>query len=77
MVDFVNKCQTRPSLDVDALKRKVIKDYNIFINNLYVLANMVEEYKLDYSLILDEISFIEQNLDNSELIYETFMNYGM
>ena len=71
MVDFVNKCQTRPSLDVDALKRKVIKDYNIFINNLY------RGYKLDYSLILDEISFIEQNLDNSELIYETFMNYGM
>ena len=71
MVDFVNKCQTRPSLDVGALKRKVIKDYNIFINNLY------RGYKLDYSLILDEIGFIEQNLDNSELIYETFMNYGM
>lgn len=47
-------------MDVDALKSKVIEEYNALIRT------MRKGYRLDYKFILDEISFINiiNDLDN-------------
>lgn len=63
-------------LDADAindLKQKVIKEYKAYVNALY------RGYKNDYTTLLNEINFIEtyKDLDNQNLIYEYYMNYGM
>lgn len=63
-------------VDVDAinnLKNKVIKDFNNYIKRLQ------KGYQDDYSVILNEINFIEvhPDLDNQTLIYEYYMNYGV
>ena len=69
-----NECQCR--LDADALnelKKKVTEEYEKYVKRLN------RGYKDDYSLILNEISFIEtyQYLDNQKLIYEYYINYGL
>lgn len=69
-------CYNSKTLDVDALneiKKKVIRDYNLFINSLF------KGYKNDYNYILHEISFIDNYLylDNPKTLYEHFMNYEL
>lgn len=73
--DFAMSCQCNQSqaVDVARLKQKVIQDFNILVRGLN------KGYKYDYSIIMNEISFIEsyQNLDNQQLIYEYYLNHGM
>ena len=69
------KCQNL-DLDVDAInnfKKKIIKDYKVFINALF------KGYKINYNQILSEISFLDvyQDVDNQHLIYEYYTNHGM
>lgn len=71
-----SNCQCNKTLGVDAisnLKQKVLKEYESYIKSLN------KGYKNDYSILLNEINFIEmyQDLDNQNLIYEYYINYGM
>lgn len=58
---------------IDELKKKVIEDYNKYIKKLF------RGYRDDYSILLNEINFIEvySEIDNQKLIYEYYMNYDM
>lgn len=69
-------CQAPRTLDAAAindLKEKIIEDYTKFVKKLNV------GYRIDYSTILNEINFVDTYLfvDNSRLIYENYMNYGL
>ena len=69
-------CRPSQALDVGAvnnLKKKVIKEYEKYLHNLF------KGYKNDYCFILNEISFIESydDLDNQRLIYEYYINHGV
>lgn len=60
-------------LDVDAvddLKKKVIKDFEKYIKQIF------KGYSPDYHQILNEINFIEtySDIDNQKLIYEYYRN---
>ena len=59
------------NLVVDAIKLKVIKDFEKFSKRLY------SGYRDDYSVIMDEINFIEnyEHLDNQQTIFEYLLNY--
>lgn len=60
-------------LNVDALKQRVIKDYNNIFNQLN------KGYKPDLSSLLDQLSFIELQckLDNYIVIYQKLNNNGL
>lgn len=69
-------CRPSQALDVGAvnnLKKKVIKEYEKYLHNLF------KGHKDGYKSILDEINFIEtyQDLDNEKVIYEYYINYGV
>lgn len=69
-------CQCNQNQDAGAaakLKRKVIQDYNILLHGLN------KGYRLDYSLLMNEIIFLESfpDLDNQQLIFEYYLNHGM
>lgn len=55
---------------INKLKQKTINDYLACINKLS------KGYRVDYSLILHEISFIETHteLDNCDFIYQYLMS---
>lgn len=61
-------------MDVDVLKIKAIKDFNIFVSRLN------KGYMLNYEPILKQIFFIEnyENLNNIESIGQQLINikYG-
>lgn len=66
----------RKNLDVvalDELKLKIIRDYNIYLKSLS------QGYRNDYSLIMNEINFVDTylELDNQKTLYEHFMNDEM
>lgn len=54
---------------ISKLKQKVIEDYLAYVKKLN------KGYKADYSLILNEISFIEtyNKIDNCDFIYQQLM----
>lgn len=60
-------------LNVDALKQRVIKEYNNIFNQLN------KGYKPDLSSLLDQLSFIELQckLDNYIVIYQKLNNNGL
>nr|DAN43733.1 MAG TPA: hypothetical protein [Caudoviricetes sp.] len=55
---------------IDLLKEKTIEDYKAYVKKLN------KGYRMDYSLILNEISFIEtySKLDNCDFIYQHLIN---
>lgn len=66
----------RKNLDVvalDELKLKIIRDYNIYLKSLS------QGYRNDYSLIMNEINFVDTylELDNQKTLYEHFTNDEM
>ena len=60
-------------MDVDALKQRVIKEYND------ILKQLSKGYKPDLALILDQLTFIElqSELDNYIVIYQKLNNNGL
>lgn len=72
-MDCVNRTQkVFLNRDVDALKQKVINEFN------FLLKRIRKGYRPDYEFILQEISFIEllenQNLDNTDFIKQFYLN---
>lgn len=67
---YVENKILRKEEDVDALKKKAIKDFQKFLKRLEV------GYVDDYSMILNIISFIQtcQYFDRPNKIYEFLMN---
>lgn len=72
-MDCVNKqWKEHPNLDVDALKKKVIKEFK------QLLKKIAKGYRYDYEFILQEISLIglleNQQLDNTDFFKQFYLN---